>query len=58
MCLLINFGYYKTYDWGTLPTKNGRYAFLIRLGLIFSKSLWKQLQMLPIVTNFKHLSSI
>ena len=33
----------------TLSIKNGGYAFLIRLGLVFSMSLWR----VPIITNFK-----
>ena len=31
--------------------KNGRYAFLIRLDLIFSMSLWKEFQILQISNN-------
>ena len=34
----------------TLSIKNGGYVFLIRLGLLFSMSLWKGFQLLP---NFK-----
>ena len=33
-----------------LSIKNGGYSFLIRLGLMFSMSLWKGFQLLP---NFK-----
>ena len=32
----------------TLSIKNGRYAFLIRLDLMFSMSLWKEFQLLQI----------
>ena len=32
----------------TLLIKNGGYAFLIRLGLMFSMSLWKEFQVLKI----------
>ena len=33
----------------TLSTKNGEYAFLIRLDLMLSMSSWR----VPIATNFK-----
>ena len=41
----------------TLSTKNGRYAFLIRLDLMFSMSLWKEFQLLQILNDLsiKHL---
>ena len=44
----------------TLPTKNGWYAFLIRLDLIFSTSLWKELQLLQILNHLfiKHLIKV
>ena len=37
----------------TISIKNGRYAFLIRIDLMFSISLWKDLQLFEI---FNHLS--
>ena len=41
----------------TLSIKNGRNAFLIRLDLIFSMSLWKEFQLLEILNDLsiKHL---
>ena len=41
----------------TLSIKNGEYAFLIRLDLMFSMSLWKEFQILQILNNLsiKHL---
>ena len=41
----------------TLSIKNGRYAFLIRLDLMFSISLWKEFQLLQILNDLsiKHL---
>ena len=41
----------------TLSIKNGRYAFLIRLDLIFSMSLWKEFQLLQILNDLsiRHL---
>ena len=41
----------------TLSIKNGRYAFLIRLDLIFSMSLWKEFQLLQILNDvsIRHL---
>ena len=41
----------------TLLIKNGGYAFLIRLDLIFSMSLWKEFQLLQILKDLsiKHL---
>ena len=41
----------------TLFIKNGGYAFLIKLDLIFSMSLWKQFQLLQILNDLsiKHL---
>ena len=41
----------------TLSIKNGRYAFLIRLDLMFSISLWKEFQLLEILKDlfYKHL---
>ena len=35
----------------TFSIKNGRYAFLIRLDLMFSMSLWKELQLLQILND-------
>ena len=41
----------------TLSIKNGGYAFLIRLDLMFSTSLWKEFQLLQISNDLsiKHL---
>ena len=41
----------------TLSIKNGRYAFLIRLDLMFSMSLWKEFQLLQILNDLpiRHL---
>ena len=41
----------------TLSIKNGGYAFLIRLDLMFSMSLWKEFQLLQILSDLsiKHL---
>ena len=41
----------------TLSIKNGGYAFLIRLDLMFSMSLWKEFQLLQILNNLsiRHL---
>ena len=41
----------------TLSIKNGGYAFLIRLDLMFSISLWKEFQLLEILNDLsiKHL---
>ena len=41
----------------TLSTKNGRYAFLMRLDLMFSMSLWKEFQSLHFLNDLsiKHL---
>ena len=41
----------------TLLIKNGRYAFLIRLDLMFSMSLWKEFQLLQILNDLsiRHL---
>ena len=41
----------------TLLIKNGGYAFLIRLDLILSMSLWKEFQLLQILIDLstKHL---
>ena len=41
----------------TLSIKNGRYAFLIRLDLMFSLSFWKEFQLLLILNDLsiKHL---
>ena len=41
----------------TLSIKNGRYAFLIRLYLMFSMSLWKEFQLLQILNDLsiRHL---
>ena len=35
----------------TLSIKNGEYAFLIRLDLMFSMSLWKEFQLLQILKD-------
>ena len=35
----------------TLSIKNGRLAFLIRLELMFSISLWKEFQLLQILND-------
>ena len=35
----------------TLSIKNGGYAFLIRLALMFSMSLWKEFQLLKILND-------
>ena len=41
----------------TLSIKNGGYAFLIRSDLMFSMSLWKELQLLQVLNDLsiKHL---
>ena len=41
----------------TLSIKNGRYAFLIRLDLMFSMSLWKEFELLQILNDLsiRHL---
>ena len=41
----------------TLSIKNGRYAFLIRLDLMFSMSLWKEFQLFQILSDLsiRHL---
>ena len=41
----------------TLSTKNGRYAFLIRLDLMFTMSLWKEFHLLQILNDLsiRHL---
>ena len=41
----------------TLSIKNGGYAFLIRLDLMFPMSLWKEFQLLQILNDLyvKHL---
>ena len=41
----------------TLSIKNDQYAFLIRLHLLFSMSLWKEFQLLQVLNNLsnKHL---
>ena len=40
-----------------LSIKNGGYAFLVRLGLMLSMSLWKEFQLLQILNDLftKHL---
>ena len=35
----------------TLLIKNGRYAFLLRLDLMLSMSLWKEFQLLQILND-------
>ena len=44
----------------TLSIKNGGYAFLIRLDLIFSMSLWKEFQLLQILNDLsmRHLVNL
>ena len=44
----------------TLLIKNGGYAFLIRLDLIFSMSLWKEFQLLEILNDLsmRHLIKV
>ena len=44
----------------TLSIKNGRYAFLIRLDLMFSTSLWKEFQLLQVSNDLstKHLMKV
>ena len=44
----------------TLSIKNGGYAFLIRLHLMLSMSLWKEFQLLQILNNLslKHLITL
>ena len=44
----------------TLLIKNGRYAFLARVDLIFSMSLLKEFQLLQILNNppIKHFSKL
>ena len=44
----------------TLSIKNGGCAFLIRLDLIFSMSLWKEFQLLQILNDLsiKHLINL
>ena len=41
----------------TLSIKNGRYAFGIRLDLMFSLSLWKEIQLLQFLSDLsiRHL---
>ena len=41
----------------TLSVKNGRYAFLIRLRLMFSMELWKEFLLLKILSEIsvRHL---
>ena len=41
----------------TLSIKNGGYAFLMRLDLMFSMSLWKEFQLLQILNDLsiRHL---
>ena len=41
----------------TLSIKNGGYAFLIRLDLMLSMSLWKEFQLLQTLINVKQLNS-
>ena len=42
----------------TLSIKNGGYAFLLRLDLMFSMSLWKEFQLLQILNNLSIRHSI
>ena len=41
----------------TLSIKNGEYAFIMRLGLMLSMSLWEEFQLFQILNNIsiKHL---
>ena len=41
----------------TLSIKNGGYAFIMRLGLMLSMSLWEEFQLFQILNNIsiKHL---
>ena len=41
----------------TLSIKNGGYAFLIKLDLMFSMSLWKEFQLLQLLSDLsvRHL---
>ena len=38
----------------TLSIKNGGYAFLIKLDLMFSMPLWKELQLLQILNSLSN----
>ena len=38
----------------TLLIKNGEYAFLIRLNIMFSMSSWKDFQLLQTLSTIKH----
>ena len=42
----------------TFLIKNGRYAFLIKLDLMLSMSLWKEFQLLQILNNLSTKHSI
>ena len=44
----------------TLLIKNGRYAFLMRLDLMLSMSLWKEFQFLQILNDLsiRHLTKL
>ena len=42
----------------TLSIRNGGFAFLIRLDLIFSMSLWKEFQLLQILNDLSIKHSI
>ena len=42
----------------TLSIKNGKYAFLIRLGLILSMSPWEELQLLQTLNNLSTIHLI
>ena len=44
----------------TLSIKNGGYAFLIRLDVMFSMSLWKEFQLLQILNGLsvRHLTKL
>ena len=42
----------------TLLIKNGGYAFLLRLNLMFSMPLWKEFQLLQILNNLSIRHSI
>ena len=44
----------------TLSIKNGGYAFLIRLDLMLSMSLWKEFQLLQILNDLfiRHLNNL
>ena len=42
----------------TLSIKNGGYAFLVRLNLMFPMSLWKEFQLLQILNDLSNIYQI